>query len=442
MDHTDDLTVYVVEDDAETRNSLLALVSSLGIAVEAFASGEEFLQRDDAPRPGCVLSDFRLSGMDGIELQHRLLQAGCKLPVILISGYLNVRAVAGALEQGVFRVIEKPYSNDEVMKAIQDAVEHDRAVRQRRLYRLDCEHRLESLDARERLTLELILAGHPNKAVQRRLGLSRRTVERIRSNILKKMESMSFVELAATVAQTRAAGGNNPHRIAPAAGRTAPSGQTGATAAGMSPDQCVEDQRNWQLLCCDLHDGAAQYLSAALLRLQVIEAQHEVPAAATPHLRMVEQLLGVALRDIRDVIAGRSPACCTGPEFFDSVKRLVEELAGGSGIEIELVESLGRKKLVSRLETAVHRILQECLNNAIRHSGSDRVRVEIGESLEALRLEVRDWGNGFDLAAVAADQRGLQGIRQRAELLGGKASIQTRPGWGTLVAVELPLDAA
>ena len=143
--------------------------------------------------------------MDGIELHRRLVEAGWKLPVILISGYLTVRATAGAMEQGVFRVLEKPYRNDELAIAIQDAIEHDLARREQKWYRLDLEHRLESLDGRERQTLDLILAGHPNKAIERRLGLSRRTVERVRSSILAKTNFLSFVELSAAYGETRAA---------------------------------------------------------------------------------------------------------------------------------------------------------------------------------------------------------------------------------------------
>ena len=125
MGRMENPTVFVVEDEPETRESFAALISSMDLAVETFASGEEFLQGVDAGRSGCAVVDFRLAGMDGIELHRRLVEAGCKLPVILISGYLTVRAAAGALEQGVFRVLEKPYRNDELASAIQDAIEHD-----------------------------------------------------------------------------------------------------------------------------------------------------------------------------------------------------------------------------------------------------------------------------------------------------------------------------
>jgi two-component system, LuxR family, response regulator FixJ len=205
MGHVENPTVFVVEDGPATRDSFAALISSMDLAVETFASGEEFLQGVDAARSGCAVVDFRLGGMDGIELHRRLLEAGCKLPVILISAYLTVRAATGALEQGVFRVLEKPYRSDELAGAIQDAIDHDRALREQMLYRLDLAHRLGSLDGRERQTLDLILAGHPNKAIERRLGLSRRTVERVRSSILAKTNFLSFVELSVAYGEARAA---------------------------------------------------------------------------------------------------------------------------------------------------------------------------------------------------------------------------------------------
>lgn len=312
---------------------------------------------------------------------------------------------------------------------------------QRPLCRTDCQHRLEALDPRERLTLDLILAGHPNKVVQRHLGLSRRTVERIRSKILKKMDAPSLVELAVIVAEARVEG----HAIgmpATAGARLTPARQMSTPAAEKATNRCSEDDDRWRLLCRDLHDGAAQYLSAALMRLQAVTARQAVSSDATTHLRSAESYLNVALRDIRDVISGQPPACLLEPGLVPALRRLAKELAGTSGIAVELLDSLPNQPLPARLQRAVYRIFQECVNNAVRHSGTGRIRAAIGESGGLLRLEVRDWGRGFEYDAITAGHRGLRGIRDRAALLDGRASIQTCPGWGTLVAVELPLDAA
>ena len=234
----------------------------------------------------------------------------------------------------------------------------------------------ESLDKRELRTLYLILAGHPNKTIQRRLGLSARTVTRIRSSILAKTGFLSFIELSASCGEAIVAVGKEPCTTAAEPCRASPSTPALTKTAETAPDVPVDDETSWRLLCCDLHDGAAQYLSAAMMHLQSVEAQHEMPAEAKSHLHMVGALLNVALRDIRDIIAGRSPACFTQAGIVPALTRLVEEMADASGLEIELLETLGRKRLAPLLETAVYRILQECLNNAVQHSGSRRIRAE------------------------------------------------------------------
>lgn len=208
-----------------------------------------------------------------------------------------------------------------------------------------------------------------------------------------------------------------------------------------SPDlnPAVEGDANWRLLCCDLHDGAAQYVAAALQRLQVIEVQDGISTEAKPHLHVARSLLDVALRDIRDIISGRSPARSLQAGLVPALKRLVQEMVSDSNVEIELVESLDRRRLTPPLETAVYWIVQESINNSIRHSATTHIRVEIASRREVLRLEIRDWGAGFDPSTINRERRGLRGIRERAESLSGTTSIEAEPGWGTLVAVELPL---
>lgn len=203
-------------------------------------------------------------------------------------------------------------------------------------------------------------------------------------------------------------------------------------------DALAQHERDRTLLRCDLHDGAAQHLSAAMLQLQSLDVQGNMPAEARPHLREAMTLLSRALREIRDIIAER-PLACSGPfEFLPSLHNLIRELVGTSGIEVELVDRLDRDALDSLPQAAIHRFLHEGLNNAIRHSHSARVRIEVAKQPGGIRLEIRDWGVGFVPEAVTPDHRGLHGIHERAELLGGHATVQTKPGCGTLLVVELP----
>jgi len=194
-------TVFVIDDDPDARESFAALAVSLRLAAETFTSAEEFLLAARDQRPGCILVDLRLPGMTGLALQQQLVEAGCRLPVILISAHFSVRDAAQALQHGVFRIVEKPYLEDDLSHAIQEAIARDQAACARSSRERHTWRRYQSLTERERAALELILAGYPNKALERRLGLSRRTVERVRSAILAKMESLSFVELSAALAE-------------------------------------------------------------------------------------------------------------------------------------------------------------------------------------------------------------------------------------------------
>jgi len=197
----DTAAVFVVEDDATTRGKIMALLSKAGIPSEAFVSAEEFLEDAREQRPGCILAGLRLRGMDGIEFHRRLVETGIETPVILFSATFSVRIVIDALRQGVFDVLESPHRDDELLDAVRSAIEFDRALRRRRLRRLEIQQQWDSLTTRERQALELILAGQANKTIERRLGISRRTVERTRASILSKMKASSFVELAAVLAK-------------------------------------------------------------------------------------------------------------------------------------------------------------------------------------------------------------------------------------------------
>jgi len=286
-------TVFVVDDDAEMRQSFSALIGSMNLPCEAFASGEEFLRVANSERTGCAVVDYRLDGMDGLELHRRLIESGCRLPVILISGYLNVRTAARALEEGAFRVVEKPYSNEEIVDAIRDAVDYDRASRSKRLLRLDFEHRLQSLDARERVTLECILAGQSNKAIEHRLRLSRRTIERIRSSILEKMNSLSFVELSASIGEARASGAFRPH-AAMARGSRLPSHARVGAENVPGPAEANRPGLPWS----HAEGRVVEQISAALQCLRGLDGGNGLPGELKSPLREAQALLSMALGEI------------------------------------------------------------------------------------------------------------------------------------------------
>jgi len=192
---TTDATVFVVDDDIDMRQSLKWLIESVGMPVEAFASAEQFLEGYEAARPGCLLLDVRMPGMGGIRLLEYLQKAGVHLPTIVFTGHGDVPMAVQALKSGAFDFIEKPATHQQILDRIQDALamERDRRARQSRRYAL--ENALTQLSQREREVLDGVVEGRSNKVIAVGLGISERTVEKHRQNIMQKMGTSSLAEL-------------------------------------------------------------------------------------------------------------------------------------------------------------------------------------------------------------------------------------------------------
>jgi len=188
-------TVFVVDDDAAMRDSLRWLLQSIGLAVETYASAEEFLGRYDADQPGCLVLDVRMPGMSGLTLQETLVARGITLPVIVITGYGEVPTAVRALKAGALDFIEKPFNDDVLLERVRQALDKDRTARAARSRQTEARARFAQLTAREREVMELVTAGKANKVIAAELGLSPKTVEVHRANVMRKMEADSVAEL-------------------------------------------------------------------------------------------------------------------------------------------------------------------------------------------------------------------------------------------------------
>ena len=194
-----DPTLFVVDDDPEVRASMAALATSMGWDCQAFSSAEEFLERFDPARPGCVVTDLRLGGMDGLQLQEHLGNLSSALPVILVSAYGSIPIAVRAMRNGALTVLEKPCNADELASAIHLAVNVTLNTPAARPNRAGLQLRFDSLHLREREAMARIIDGVPNKTIARHLGVSHRTANRIRAAIFKKMGVASAVDLARMV---------------------------------------------------------------------------------------------------------------------------------------------------------------------------------------------------------------------------------------------------
>ena len=196
-------TVYIVDDDDAVRDSLLELLESMGIRAAVFESAAAFLAHFDPALEGCLVLDIRMPGMSGMELQARLRELGSRLPVIFITGHGDVPMAVEAMKNGAIEFIQKPFRDQELLDCIQGALEKAEKEYQRfRLLEL-VERGLQSLTAREREILDHIVDGHANKYIALELGISQRTVENHRANILRKMGARSTPELIRRVLTSR-----------------------------------------------------------------------------------------------------------------------------------------------------------------------------------------------------------------------------------------------
>jgi two-component system response regulator DctR len=187
---------YLVDDDAAIRDALAWLLRSRGVQSRAWPSAEAFLAdyRDDLR--GCLLLDIRMTGMTGTELFDRLLERGCSMPVIFLTGHGDVPLAVKALKRGAFDFIEKPFNDNELADRVIEALEHEESRRWQDGMKAEIGERLASLTEREREVMTCILAGKLNKVIADELQIAMRTVEVHRAHIFEKMGVRSAVELA------------------------------------------------------------------------------------------------------------------------------------------------------------------------------------------------------------------------------------------------------
>ncbi len=188
-------TVFVVDDDQMVRESLRTLVGSVGLAVETYATGQEFLAIQNGGRAGCLVCDVRLPGMSGLDVQQELAVRKLGLPVIMITGYADVATAVRAMRAGAIDVIEKPFNRQLLLDRVHEAIEVDRKTRLRDAQRRSVAARVARLTPREREVMALVVGGKANKVIAMDLGLCEKTVEVHRAHVMRKMEAESLAEL-------------------------------------------------------------------------------------------------------------------------------------------------------------------------------------------------------------------------------------------------------
>jgi RNA polymerase sigma factor (sigma-70 family) len=192
--------VYVVDDDSSVRRAIKRLLESVGLQVELFGSAQEFVTGKTRPNvPSCLVLDIRLPGISGLDFQHKLAKANIHIPIIFITGHGDIPMSVRAMKAGAVEFLTKPFRDQDLLDAIQLALEKDRARRQLEAKIAVLQERFESLTPREREVVDRVVRGMLNKQIAAELGTAENTVKVHRSRAMEKMQAQSLAELVRMV---------------------------------------------------------------------------------------------------------------------------------------------------------------------------------------------------------------------------------------------------
>ena len=187
--------VHVIDDDDALRDSIQMFLANEGLEVRTYPSADDFLAVLDTAPGGCVVTDVRMPGMSGMDLLAEIARLGVALPVIVVTGHADVPLAVRAMKKGAVDLLEKPFQGEDLIDAVRRALEVGRDSRRNALSAQEAQARLATLTARETEVLDRLVKGQPNKVIAYEMGISPRTVEVHRANVMKKTQAGSLSEL-------------------------------------------------------------------------------------------------------------------------------------------------------------------------------------------------------------------------------------------------------
>lgn len=196
-------TVFIIDDDEAIRDSLGLLLKSVSLSVKTYPAAQAFLDVYDPEQPGCLILDIRMPGMSGLELQERLNQIHAILPIIMMTGHGDVPMAVHAMKEGAIEFIQKPFRNQELLDCIHRALELDAQNRSILNEKHTIASRVLSLTPREHEVMQMVIEGKANKVIAYDLGVSQRTVEIHRANVMEKMQARSLAQLVRMIMQIK-----------------------------------------------------------------------------------------------------------------------------------------------------------------------------------------------------------------------------------------------